>query len=82
MAVIWVGDKCAVCGGQIKDAEKVILISVVKATTNSCDGSSYTQSNYPEQIRVNFIPYSNSQRSLRHLSCSVNIQTEEGKDEI
>lgn len=70
MAVIWVSEVCAICGGTILDGEKVVLISVVKATTRTSRDSSYNQSTYPGQIRINFIPFTNSERKLKHLKCS------------
>lgn len=75
MAVIWVSEVCAVCGGKIIDGEKAVLISVVKATTKHAKDSTYYHS--AGTIRVNFIPRSDSERKLKHLQCSDDFNDKE-----
>lgn len=78
MAVIWVPDKCAVCGGKILDGEKVVLISIVNATTYRAKDSTYYHDN--ETVRVNFIP--RGSRKLKHLRCSGYFTNEQLSDEV
>lgn len=75
MAVIWIDDKCAVCGGIILDGEKAVLISVVKATTKHAKDSTYYHA--AGTIRVNFIPRSDNERKLKHLRCSDEFNNKE-----
>jgi len=79
MAVIWIKDKCAVCGGTILDGEKVVLISVVKAT--SYESRDCTRFPSTGKIRINFIPRSDSERKLKHLRCSDHFNNNEVIDD-
>lgn len=78
MAVIWVDEVCAICGGKILDGEKAVLISVVKATSYRAKDSTYYHA--AGTIRVNFIPRSDSERKLKHLRCSDNFSNKEVVD--
>ena len=75
MAVIWVDEVCAICGGKILDGEKVVLISVVKAT--SYESRHCTRFPSTGKIRINFIPRSDSERKLKHLKCSDDFNNKE-----
>lgn len=78
MAVIWVDEVCAVCGGTILDGEKSVLISVVKAT--SYESRDCTRFPSTGKIRINFIPRSDSERKLKHLRCSDDFNDKEATD--
>jgi len=78
MAVIWVSNKCAICGEKILNGEKVVLISIVNATTYRAKDSTYFHDN--ETVRINFVPRGG--RNLKHLRCSGDFTNEELSNEV